>query len=685
MTRPAPCHLLTALAGLLAALVVLDGAAATAQSVDYGSLEQLFGEPVTMSVTGSPQRVADAPANIEIVTQDDIRRSGATTIPDVLQYVTGVDVRREGIASADVGIRGYNQTSNPDLMVLVDGRQVYMVDYGRVVWPNIPVQLDEIRQIEVIKGPNSALYGFNAVSGVINIVTYDPLKDHINTATLRGGTQEYRSGSVVGTGQIGDNTGVRISFGGFGARDFVQGPLSPFDQAARLSPFDYAFHLVGRTQFTQEIGAFVDVSLADTRTAEQSPGGTFDTGTLRSASFRAGLNAETAAGLLSLSAYHSEALLSLVSVVYGQPLGFDEAQSTNMVQASDLVKLGTDHALRFGLEYRYNADSSQDFLLGTISNAVYAASAMWSWQVTPGVSLTNAVRVDYLQLHYDGQLLPASGLTQAQYDRTRLARTSFNSGLVWKATDDDTLRLLAARGVRLPSLLEYGFQTDFSGLSPVTFSGRPDLLPSIVWNAELDYDRTLPIIDSTLRTALFAQRIDDVIGNPLDTPITATPAGTPIYQSQNIGYSTAAGLELSLKGHAPSGFRWYFSYALAATTDHTVLAQAGSIPDGIVAYSRAVPRDVVIGGVGYTRDRLEFDLLGRWQSSFLDFRTMDSGLSYTPVEVADYITLNARAGYRLTDNLSVSLAAQQFNRSELIETAGPPVERRIIVSVTVRL
>ena len=111
---------------------------AHAQSVDYGALEQLFGEPVTTSVTGKPQRAADAPANIEIITQDDIRRSGATTIPDVLRFVTGVDVREYGLANADVGIRGYNQSSNPHLMVLVDGRQVYMVDYGRIAWATIP-------------------------------------------------------------------------------------------------------------------------------------------------------------------------------------------------------------------------------------------------------------------------------------------------------------------------------------------------------------------------------------------------------------------------------------------------------------------------------------------------------------------------------------------------------------------
>ena len=210
---------------LLVAIGLLSNRATLAQSIDYSALEQLFDEAVTTSVTGEPQRASDAPAKIEIITQDAIRRSGATSIPDVLQFVSGIDVRRHGLASADVGMRGYNSVANPYLMVMVDGRQVYMVDYGHIAWPSIPVQLDEIRQIEVIKGPNSALYGFNAVGGVINIVTYDPLEDRINKATLRAGTQSYASGSAVATGQFADKFGARISLGGFRAQDFASGSL----------------------------------------------------------------------------------------------------------------------------------------------------------------------------------------------------------------------------------------------------------------------------------------------------------------------------------------------------------------------------------------------------------------------------------------------------------------------------
>ena len=75
---------------------------AAAQNLDYSTLEQVFHEPVTISATGKPQRASDAPANMVIITQDDIRRSGAMTIPDVLQFIPGVDVRHYGLA----GCRG---------------------------------------------------------------------------------------------------------------------------------------------------------------------------------------------------------------------------------------------------------------------------------------------------------------------------------------------------------------------------------------------------------------------------------------------------------------------------------------------------------------------------------------------------------------------------------------------------
>jgi iron complex outermembrane receptor protein len=673
------------LAGLLA------GTGARAQSIDYSAMEQLFGEPVTTSVTGKPQRATDAPANIEIITQDDIRRSGATTIPEVLQFVTGMNVRFYGIGNADVGMRGYNQTANPHLMVLVDGRQVYMVDYGRVVWEAIPVQLDEIRQIEVIKGPNSALYGFNAVGGVINIITYDPRTEPVNRATLGGGTQDFHQGSVVATGKAGDNAGLRLSLGGFNANEFAPGGLNSRDQATLHSPFTGTFNADGRVQVTPEVETFADVSLGDTRLSGPSPYGAYVTEEQHSSSVRLGLNADTPIGLLGLSAYRNQALVHVfastsdVAALLGESGALAqvhdyENQTVTVVQASDLVKLGPDHTVRVGLEFRDNRDSAV-MANGSISNRIYAASAMWDWQVTPTVSITNAVRLDHVQVGYGGTLVAGSGFTTSQYNATTMTEPSFNSGVVWRVTEQDTLRLTSARGVRMPTLLDQALQSPPGEPEPLAVLGRPNLRPSVVYNIELDYDRAIPQIGSTLRTALFWQRTDDVISWPL----VITPGGMLAVMAGNVGYTTASGVEIGLKGRSESGWRWNASYALAVTTDHTSDRAPSNMGTELIATGNnacSAPRNVVIAGLGYSVGRWEADLNARWQSRFCDYREGPTPLQVESVTIGNYLTMTARIGYRLLDNVTVALTAQQLNQASLVQTAGPPFERRIIASVS---
>ncbi len=655
---------------------------ASAQSLDYGAYEQMLGEPVTSSATGKPQRASDAPANIEIITQDDIRRSGATSVPDVLQYVAGVDVRRYGMADVEVGMRGYNEPYDPRLLVLVNGRQVYQDDYSHVSWLTIPVQLAEIRQIEVIKGPNSALYGFNAVGGVINIVTYDPLHDTVNTATLNGGTQNYLGGSAVATGQIGDSAGLRLSLGGFHSREFGPDDLNSTDLAFRQSPFVGTFNADSKVDIASGVEAYAEASATDSRAFEKDYEGSYDMRFARTTSFSIGVSADTSLGLLSLSAYRNGEDVSIA--VPGLDLANWVQQAVYVVQANDLVKLGTDNAVRIGLEYRNNSLTAPGYVDGTIGYDAYAASLMWDWQITPRLSLTNAVRVDELQLNYQGSLVAGTGQTVEDYNAAHFAVPSFNSGLVFKATDLDTLRFMLARGVQVPSLADFAVQIPFGTAGPVIVAGNPNLQPSITRNVELDYDRALPAIDSTLRTAVFAQSNDALISQAFGVPPVIGPAGLPVLMSGNVGNSDAVGVELSIKGRSLSGFRWNASYAVVTTTDDTVLNQ-GPLATSAIDYAHSVPRDVVTLGVGYTRNRWEVDLLGRWQSSYQDFRGIGGSSYLQPVEVRNYLTLNARVGYRVTDNLTLSLTAQQFNVSQQLQAAGPPIERQIIAGVTIRL
>ena len=109
--------------------------------MDYGTLESIFGEPVTTSATGTPQRASEVAANMTIITADEIRQSGSRSIPEILSQVPGLDILQESANSWDVGVRGYQQPFQPRLLVLIDGRQVFNDDYSRMEWATSPLTL----------------------------------------------------------------------------------------------------------------------------------------------------------------------------------------------------------------------------------------------------------------------------------------------------------------------------------------------------------------------------------------------------------------------------------------------------------------------------------------------------------------------------------------------------------------
>jgi iron complex outermembrane receptor protein len=223
-----------------------------AQELDYEALEQLFGEPITTSVTGSPQRISDVPASMTIISADEIRRSGARDLPGVLRHLMSVDVMQTTNDHADVAIRGYDQAFSPRLLVLLDGRQVYADYYGFTPWATIPVELAAIRQIEIVRGPNSALYGFNAVGGVINIVTYDPGERPGTSASLLTGTQSLVQASAVSSVKLGEGAGLRVSAGHRTSDDFAT-PQPAADLGTRRGDVRNELNLAGDTRLGDNI------------------------------------------------------------------------------------------------------------------------------------------------------------------------------------------------------------------------------------------------------------------------------------------------------------------------------------------------------------------------------------------------------------------------------------------------
>jgi iron complex outermembrane receptor protein len=648
-------------------LLALHSGTAYAQAVDYGALEQMFGEPITTSATGKPQRASDVPADMVIITQDDIRRSGADNIPDILQFVTGIDVRTYSFGDTQVGVNGYNTPLNPRLLVLVDGRQVYIDTLGYEAWNTIPVQLSEIRQIEIVKGPNSALFGFNAVSGVINIITFDPLLDNVNSVTVRGGNLGYAQGEAVVTQHFGATAGVRLSVGGITA-DGYREPLSPYAPPPRAA----SFNIDGRWQITSNILLRASGGVTDANTDRavvDLPENDFQN---HLSDWRIGAAAQTPIGTLDLDAYDNfgsdNTRLS--------PVGTRLLLDTQVDRLSDVVRLGADTTVRLGLEYRDSAMTSAVRVGGTISYVNVAASAMWDWQISPIFDLTNAVRLDHMSLHFQGSgLIITPDRTVADYNRTTLTEPSFNSGLVVHLTQEDTLRLTLARGLQLPSLFDFAFQFQ---RGPQLLTGVPDSAPSAVWHAELGYTKILPERNMSFDAALFFERNTKMIVDPGETNYVFVN-GSLVTETINGGSSNEIGLQAGLHGKLGLGLRWNVSYRYATISEDF----KSILPvNPYTRYDDGTPHTIIIAGISYQYGKWEADIQGRWQSSFTD--TTVAGIEPVPSLIGAYATFNARVGYQVTNHLTLAATAETLNAARILEAAGDHVDRRFFAAATLR-
>ena len=166
------------------------GAAVDDDDFDMDDIDLLELEvPVVVSASRRPQRLDTVPYAMSVITAADIRASGAHSIPDALRLVPGVDVADLTFGNAAVSPRGFHGFIASQVLVLVDGRQIYDSLFGGTVWGHWPFQMEDIERIEVIRGPGGVTWGANAVNGVINIITKDPGDQLGLTMSSRGGSR----------------------------------------------------------------------------------------------------------------------------------------------------------------------------------------------------------------------------------------------------------------------------------------------------------------------------------------------------------------------------------------------------------------------------------------------------------------------------------------------------------------
>ena len=133
-----------------------------------------FEEQVVVTASRSEQQLVNAPATVSLVTAQTLQNSPATSVGDLLRTVPGVNVVQTSARDVNITARGATSTLATSQLTLVDGRSVYLDFFGMVMWDLVPTTASEIKQIEVIRGPASAIWGANAMSGVINVITMSP-------------------------------------------------------------------------------------------------------------------------------------------------------------------------------------------------------------------------------------------------------------------------------------------------------------------------------------------------------------------------------------------------------------------------------------------------------------------------------------------------------------------------------
>ncbi len=211
--------------------------AATQQDPTWLSLEELMTIEVS-SAAKRPQRLADASTAIYAIGREEIRRSGATNVPELLRTVPGVQVSRIDASRYAVSIRGFSNRYSGKLLVLQDGRSLYNPLFAGTYWEAQDVLLEDVERIEVIRGSGSTLWGANAVNGVINIITR-------HAKDTQGTYVEAKAGNL--------EKGVAIRHGGTLGED---GHFRAYAKLDRHDPMDRADGSAAHDEWSQKRAGF---------------------------------------------------------------------------------------------------------------------------------------------------------------------------------------------------------------------------------------------------------------------------------------------------------------------------------------------------------------------------------------------------------------------------------------------
>ena len=473
----------TRVCGATAAAALLGTAiAAPAPAVDRLtdlSLEELSNIEIT-SASKRAERLSDAPTSVFVITGDDIRRSGATSLPEALRLAPNLQVGRVSTNGWAISSRGFNSSSANKLLVLIDGRSVYSPLFSGVFWDVQDVMLEDVERIEVISGPGGTLWGVNAVNGIVNVITRSASQTQGGLLAAGAGNREAQLALRHG-GVLGADGHFRVH-----AKQIERSHTETIDGRA-VDDASHATHVGFRADWDRPADKVTFQGNAYTGKRNQPLPGSLSTGV----NFALGTISMSGANLIARWERRLAADASLsAQATYDRvertvPPTFSEKLDIVDVQVQHASRPSPAHALVWGAEYRYAMDDVVNstyvaFLPGRVNQAWASLFAQDEITLGPALRLTLGARVE--RNDYTGaEFLP----------NLRLAWNPAPSHLLWGA---------ASRTVRAPSRLDR--DVFVPGQPPFLLAGGPDFRSEVAKVYELGY-RGQPVSEASYSVTAF--------------------------------------------------------------------------------------------------------------------------------------------------------------------------------------
>ncbi len=630
------------------------------------SLEQLMNVEVT-SVSKEPQKLLQAPAAIEVITSEDIRRSGATTLPEALRLADNLEVAQINAHDWAISARGFNTNLANKLLVLIDGRAVYTPLYGGVLWNVQDYPLEDIDRIEVISGPGGTLWGANAVNGVINIITKSAKDTQgLYASTASGNELEQQSVLRYG-GELGPDVSWRLygKYSDFG--DEVTSTDANAGDAWHMARAGFRMDADGSEQDQLTLQAdFYDGDDGTGAAGAEALSGANVLGRWT--------RALPGGSSLSLQAYYDHTYLAqpYPASPAGLPYytGFPASDLTDDLDTSDVqfqyhFDWGSAQQIIWGLEYRATHEVDLDlnivrFLPPVLNQNLYSGFLQDEIRLAEDVYLTVGSKLEHND--FTGYEVEPNIRLQWDLDPTQL---------LWAAV---------SRAVRTPSRYDRDLEVP-TGLenAPAPFefptaylTGNGDFLSETLIAYEVGYRAALgPRLTGSIST--FYNDYNDLRGTAATPTTFFYPYPYPVYFQNDLEGETH-GVELTLSYQLLEWWRLHAGYDLLAedlhvkpgyvdTTDATS-ETADPKHQASLRSSMDLPHNVT----------LDADL--RWVDAF----TIDNGPTAGPVVgvVPSYFELGTRLGWHVTQRLELSLVGQNLLHPYHVEYGFPSASREEI-------